>query len=150
MRRRDQWIEWMRAVLREDETAAYAVELLDEQLHRDPSSLRHRGLEYQDYQAFQKHRQDTYLIHLFAVFESGLREAWEIALGRDTNPKMADLLQAVAARQKTTDDVLSNADRVRNYRNGLVHVSTESSETLTLQEARRYLCRFFSQLPPDW
>lgn len=36
MRRRDQWIEWMRAVERESDAAAYAIELLDERLQPPP------------------------------------------------------------------------------------------------------------------
>ena len=90
MRRRDQWIEWMRAVERESDAAAYAIELLDERLQTDPSSLTARGLERRDADHVKANREATYLVRLFAVFESGLRDAWLEVEKRATEPKAAD------------------------------------------------------------
>jgi len=150
MRRRDQWIEWIRAVERESETAAYAFELLREQLQRDPSSLTYRGLGHRDYVEVARNREATYLVRLFAEFENGLRDAWINAFAETTHPKMADLLQAFASRCRMPDDRLADAHRVRAYRNGIVHDESERAEPLSLAEARRFLCRFFSFLPHTW
>ena len=150
MRRRDQWIEWIRAVERESEAAAFAIELLDERLSGDPSSLAARGLEHRDVHHVKANREATYLVRAFAVFESGLREAWEKAEQRATNPRIIDLMEAFAARARMASDRLSDAHRVRAYRNSIVHDVSESVEAMSLAEARRLLCRYFSYLPPEW
>lgn len=150
MRRRDQWIEWMRAVERESDTAAYAIELLNERLQSDPSSLTARGLEHRDADHVQANREATYLVRLFAVFEGGLREAWIKVEQRTTEPKVADLCDAFAARTKMPNDRLAEAHRVRQYRNSVVHQAAVVPEPISLAQARRFLCRYFSFLPPDW
>ncbi|HVA15140.1 MAG TPA: hypothetical protein VNF99_17970 [Stellaceae bacterium] len=140
----------MRAVDRESIAAAYAIELLDERLKSDPSSLTARGLERRDADHVKANREATYLVRLFAVFESGLREAWEKAEKRRTHPTAADLLDAFAARTKMPSDRLNDAHRVRVYRNSIVHDVTATPQPTSLAEARRFLCRYFSFLPPDW
>lgn len=150
MRRRDQWIEWLRAVERESDVAAYAIELLDERLQRDPSSLTARGLEHRDAAHVRANREATYLVRLFAVFESGLREAWLKVQRRTTEPKAADLLDTFAARVKMPNDRLADAHRVRHHRNSFVHQVGATPKPISLAEARRFLCRYFSFLPPDW
>lgn len=150
MRSRDQWIEWIRAVERESEAAALAVELLDERLRVDPSSMVSRGLEQRDVDHVRANREATHLVRAFAVFESGLRDAWRVADRKATSPKIADLMAAFAARTRMPNDRLADAHRVRVYRNSIVHDLTEPVEPMSLAEARRFLCRFFSYLPPDW
>jgi hypothetical protein len=150
MRRRDQWIEWIRAVERESEVAAFAIELLDERLQRDPSSLNVRGLEHRDAAHVKANRNATYLVRAFAVFESGLREAWQRAERRRTSPAMIDLLQSFASRTKMPNDRLMDANRVRIYRNSIVHDLTEPVELVLLADGRRFLCRYLSFLPSDW
>lgn len=150
MRRRDQWIEWIRAIERESDTAMYALDLLDEQLKRDPWSLKYRGLSHQDYVELARNREATYLVRLFAEFENGLREAWVRAFGQTTHPKMADLLEAFAARCRMPHDRLTDAHRVRVSRNRIVHDESEPAAPTLLVEARRFLCRFLSFLPENW
>jgi hypothetical protein len=150
MRRRDQWIEWIREVERESETTAYAIELLRQQLQRDPSSLDYRGLGYPDFIGALENREATYLIRLFAIFESGLREAWARAIGKATHPKMSDLLQAIAARYRMPDDRLTDAHRVRAFRNRIVHGESDAADAVNLADARRILCRFFCFLSDNW
>ena len=150
MRRRDQWIEWIRAIERESDTAAFALDLLHDQLRRDPSSLHHRGLGRQDFVEFAENREATYLVRIFAEFENGLREAWVNAFSETSHPKMMDLIQALASRCRIPNDRLVDAQRVRVYRNSIVHDESEIAFPITLGEARRFLCRFFSFLPPNW
>jgi hypothetical protein len=122
MRRRDQWIEWIRAVERESDTAAYALELLQEQLRREPSSLKNRGLGQRDYLEFAQNREATYLVRLFAE----------------------------SSRCRMPNERVSDAHLVRVYRNSIVHDESEPATPLSLAEARRFLCRFFSFLPEHW
>jgi hypothetical protein len=150
MRRRDQWIEWIRAVEREGELVAVALVVLEGRLRQDPSMLQQYGLEHADFSAGARHREGTYVIRVFAEFESGLREAWERAFGETTHPKIVDLLQAFAARCRIPPQRLTDADQVRAYRNSLVHAHDAETEELPLDRVRRYLCRFFSYLPDTW
>ena len=90
------------------------------------------------------------MIRLCAEFESGLRDAWQNAFGRTTQPPLRDLLAAVAARRLVPQDALDRADAVREYRNGLVHEGTTVVATIPIADVRRHLCRFFSRLPSRW
>ena len=90
MRRRDQWIEWIREVERESETAAYAIELLQDQLRRDPSSLDYRGLGYSDFFGMRENREATYLLRLFAVFETDTPV--RSLFGTKISPRMPSLI----------------------------------------------------------
>jgi hypothetical protein len=39
---------------------------------------------------------------------------------------------------------------VREYRNGLVHEREDKPEAVPIEEARHFLCHFFSFLPWQW
>jgi hypothetical protein len=91
----------------------------------------------------------TYLTRMFAEFETGLRQFWETL--SDTHPKTKDLLDGLAARCRIGDDQRSNAHRVREYRNSLMHErEDEDVDPVPIAEARGYLCTFFSFLPREW
>jgi hypothetical protein len=150
MRRRDQWIEWIRSAEREGELVAVALVVLEDRLRQDPSVLRQHGLQRADLSAGTLNREGTYVIRVFAEFESALREAWERAFGQTTLPKAADLLQAFASRCRVPPQRLGDADRVRIFRNNLVHAHTETTARVSLTDVRRYLCRFLSHLPENW
>jgi hypothetical protein len=150
MRRRDQWLEWIKAVERESETAAVALELLGEALRSNPSLIRHRGLGRRDFVDSALNREATYLVRLFAVFENGLREAWRRAFGKPSHPPIKHIVNAVAAHRHVPLGYQSAVDRVRTYRNSIVHDDSEPAAPTAMREARRFLCRFFSFLPEDW
>jgi hypothetical protein len=43
-----------------------------------------------------------------------------------------------------------SAHHVRKYRNRIVHDQAEEIDPVSLADATRFLCRYFSFLPPDW
>ena len=89
--------------------------------------------------------------HRVHVWEAGLREAWRVALLRDTQPPARDLLDGIGSTRRIDNTVLGAAHQVRGYRNTLVHEQNEEPElAFTIGEGRRCLTRFFSYLPPDW
>jgi hypothetical protein len=90
----------------------------------------------------------TYIIRLFAEFETGARQYW--AANWDTYPKTVDLLSGLAARHNIPDTQRDNAHLVREYRNALVHEREEKPEVVSIAVARGYLCHFFSFLPQRW
>lgn len=90
----------------------------------------------------------TYLIRIFALFETALRDFWSSSMNRPTHPRAQHLLNTVAARQNMPVVVLDHAHAVREYRNSLLHGAL--APTVTLAEARSYLCTFLADLPRDW
>ena len=90
----------------------------------------------------------TYVIRLFAEFETGLRLFW--ATIRETEPPTQHLLDGIAARRAIPPERLANAHAVREYRNSLVHERDEEVAPISIAEAQGYLCRFFAFLPPTW
>jgi hypothetical protein len=114
---------------------------------RDPGVLQ-GDLRYRDITHASERLDGTYVIRLFAEFETGLRLYWDSV--RDTNPRTRDLLNGVAALCGIPDEQRENAHLVRAYRNSLVHEREEEVEPLPVALARGYLCHFFSFLPHRW
>ncbi len=92
----------------------------------------------------------TYLIRLFAEFETGLRDYWEARRTTRSPSRTRDLLDGVAAMREIRLEQPANAQSVREYRNALVHERAEAKPHLSIAEARRHLCRYFRFLPPRW
>lgn len=150
MRKRNEWIERIKAVEAEYLVAVLAVSVLRDRLRMEPHALTGQ-LQISDVNRMEDNLEATYFIRLYAVFEAGLREAWRLALGRDTLPPMRDLLDGIGSGRRVDSEVLTATHRVREFRNTLVHEQDEEpEETFSIGHARRYLTRFFSYLPPDW
>jgi hypothetical protein len=107
-------------------------------------------IRQQMFDEFVGNLEPTYLIRLFAVFESGLRDFWSDFLGRSTRPDAIDLLKGIALRQKLPADVFERADEVREHRNWLVHENRGEAKAVTFGESSRRLAAFFSRLPKAW
>jgi hypothetical protein len=146
--KRDAWLTQIKAVEREHSTTRLATDRLLEAARRDPTVLR-RILEPRDISEASANLEATYLIRLFAVFESGLRQFWQ-AVRPHRRPRTEHLLDGVASARGIPSELLVNAHAVRAYRNTLVHEQAEDVHSLTITAARRYLCQFFSRLPPEW
>ncbi len=150
MRRRDERIERIRAVEREYQVAQAAVSLLRAQLDADPSALNTQGLRYRDFAQLNQNLDATYLLRLFAEFETGLRQAWQNGFGRTTHPRVVELVASLAAQCVVPADCQERVHEVRRYRNSLVHEEDSDVAVIPLAQARGHLCRFFSFLPSDW
>ena len=115
----------------------------------DPSYVRSMGnFRMRDIRACHNDLERTYLVRMFAVFEMTLREFWERAAGRRSHPAVSRLMDRIALRCSMSIDHLERAHSVRDFRNTLVHGGR--SESVTLGDARSYLCRFLSNLPREW
>jgi len=113
----------------------------------DPTILR-GNLRHGEIVVASKNLEGTYVIRLFAEFETGAREYW--GANWDTYPKTVDLLDGLAARCGIPDPQRDNAHLVRDYRNALVHEREDKPEVVPIAVGRSYLCHFFSFLPPRW
>ena len=105
-------------------------------------------MRYRDILHASERLPGTYVIRLFAEFETGLRSYWDQVRG--TNPRTHDLLVRVAAMRVIPDEQRAKAQAIQNYRNSLVHEREEEVDAIPVSEARGHLCRFFSFLPPEW
>lgn len=113
----------------------------------DPTILQ-ENLRHGEIIVASKNLEGTYLIRLFAEFETGARQYW--SANWDSDPKTVDLLNGLAARCGIPDTQRDNAHWVRDYRNALVHEREDQPEVVSIAVARSYLCYFFSFLPPRW
>ena len=128
--------------------ASWAVDRCRQQAEADPSILNLPKIGLNEIRRCGLTQEATYLIRLFAVFESNLRDIWEQAFQRDTHPKAEDLIDGCAARQGVPNDMRTNDHRVRLYRNSLVH-GGEATRVI-IGDARKYFCTFLGRMPPEW
>lgn len=150
MTRNQRRMERIRAIEREYRVALVAAGDLGERLRADLSALDAEGLEFVDYRNFREDLEATYLIRLFAEFEAGLREAWELAFRRTTVPSGRDLIDSIHAQRLLPDLWRDCVHNIRIYRNVLVHEGGDEAQRIGLREACSDLCRFFSGLPRHW
>lgn len=150
MKERERRLKRMRAVEREFDTAAVAIDALGQRLEADPSALAKHGLAQQDFRTLKGNLEATYLIRVFAEFETGLRAAWMRAFRRKSHPPVTDLLNGIAARRSISQRWLDDVHEVRVYRNSLIHEESEQVPPVEIHDAGDRLRRFFSQLPANW
>lgn len=89
----------------------------------------------------------TYLVRLFAEFESFLRGYW--ATLRKTEPPTRTLIGITSRRKSIPADLHQQVQAVRQYRNDVVHGGLVTPRW-ALSQCRSRLCRFLAHLPDDW
>jgi hypothetical protein len=141
-----EWQDRIKAVEREHVAMRQAANHFRQAAVADPTILEGNLRRWID--DALENLEGTYIIRLFAEFETGARQYW--AANWVTNPNTIDLLSGLAARRRIPDTERDNAHLVRNYRNSLVHEREEKLEVMPIAVARSYLCHFFSFLPPRW
>jgi hypothetical protein len=142
-----EWQSRIKAVEREYVAMRQAADRLLESALADPTILL-ENLRHREIVRASQYLEGTYVVRLFAEFESGARQYWRAKWS--TDPKTVDLLDGLAARCGIPDTQRDNAHLVREYRNGLVHEREETTDPVAIALARGYLCRFFSFLPTQW
>jgi hypothetical protein len=142
-----EWQSRIRAVEREYVAMRQAANHFLQAALADPTILE-ENLRQGEIVVASKNLEGTYIIRLFAEFETGARQYW--AANWSTDPKTADLINGLAARREIPDTQRDNAHLVREYRNALVHEREEKPEPMPIAVARSYLCHFFSFLPQRW
>ncbi len=142
-----EWQARIKAVEREFWAIRQATDRFHEHARRDPAILA-GDLRHRDIALASENLDGTYVIRLFAEFETGLRQYWDRV--RATNPRTHNLLHGLAAMCRIPDEQRDRAHKVREYRNSLVHEREEGVKPIPVGKARGYLCHFFSFLPPEW
>jgi hypothetical protein len=148
LHRRFDWHERIKAVEREFWSVRIAVDRLSEATARDPSVLG-LGPTPRDLEAADANLEGTYLLRMFAEFETGIRSYWRIFRPRSRTP-VETLLDRVGDRCRIPADVVQQAQRVRECRNKLVHDRDQEVEAVTISKARSCLSTYFARLPNAW
>jgi hypothetical protein len=146
--RRSDWHERIKAVEREYWAARIAVDRLTADVARDPGVLG-IGPERRDLIAANDNIEGTYLIRMFAEFESGIRSFW-IADRRRTRPQAEVLLDRVGTSRGIPGDVIIDVHAARIYRNSLLHDREDEVEVVTVSQARRCFQTYLARLPNQW
>jgi hypothetical protein len=144
--RRDDWQGRIKAVEREHRAMQIAADSLLVLVERKPNALNQTMRP--DLRNAAEHLEGTYIIRLFAEFETAVRLFWHSF--RNTNPPTETLINRVATHRNLPDDWRQNAHAVREYRNLLVHERDEDLAPIPIAHARGHLCRFVSFLPQSW
>lgn len=147
MPHKHEWQSRIKAVEREYVAMQQAADRFRQAALHDPNIL-HGNLRHGEIVTASANLEGTYIMRLFAEFETGARQYW--GANWNTYPKTVDLLDGLAARCGIPDTLLENGHLVRDYRNSLVHEREEKSETVPIDKARHHLCHFFSFLPQQW
>jgi|ERR1017187_4944293 hypothetical protein len=137
-----QWQTRIKAVEREYVAMRQAADRFRQAAMDDPTILV-ESLRHNEIVVASRNLEGTYVIRLFAEFESGVRQYWEA--NWSTDPKTVDLLNGLAARCGVPDTQRDNGHLVRDYRNSLVHEREDQTEPLGIGNARGYLCHFFGK-----
>ena len=142
-----EWLQRIKAVERESSGARFAMSRTLKQVQDDPSILE-GDVRPRDIRDADTRLEGTYMIRLFAEFETGLRLFWSHK--NNTNPRTRDLLEGIVARCGIPRDDADNVHAVREFRNALVHEREDEADEVPIAEARHYLCQFFGFLWKDW
>jgi hypothetical protein len=146
---RFEWLRRVKAVEREHTAVRYAADYLLDVLRLDPTVL-DRVLRVRDVREAVEKLEGTYVVRLFAEFETCLRTYWLAARSTDPPSRTKDLLDGIGATRRIPHDDIQFAHAVRDFRNALVHERAEVVPTIEIARARGYLCRYLRHLPLDW
>jgi hypothetical protein len=115
----------------------------------DPDYLGVNELELRTLRALPPELHDVYFARMFACFESDLRHYWR-AMGRKTKPPTEPLVAWVAARRQIPQQVVEAVQKVREFRNHLIHEQHEFRQPIPIDDALRSLRTYLSWLPLEW
>lgn len=112
------------------------------------------GVGVGDLISTSENMESTYLIRLWADFETAIRSYYGWRRNEpDSRIKTRDLIDAVAGvrlGRAISIDVREKVHVVREYRNSLVHARDDLLSAVALSDARRVLNLYLCRLPETW
>lgn len=107
-----------------------------------------------DYESAIVQLESTYLVRLWAEFESMLRSYRRHRVGNANDSIRAfDLVnwaQGIEEGRKVDAGMRDLVHEVREYRNSLVHERDDLADSVDIEEARQRLSLYLSKLPDQW
>lgn len=147
--RRHEWMDRIKAVEREFKAVKAAVDDFLNNLTTHRAKLP-PDTHLKDARNMSDNLEGTYLIRLYAAFESGLRSYWKWGRKKKSKPVTEVLINSIATERKVPKEIRDDVHEVRRYRNSLVHESEDEITSVGIQAARARLCTFFARLPDEW
>lgn len=90
----------------------------------------------------------TYIVRLFSVFESVLRQLLPLRMAGSTDRRnVYDLINRAASKWRISAAVRDESHRIREFRNGSVHQNASGTSRLLFTEALAGLNQFLGWLP---
>ena len=145
---RSDWHERIKAVEREFWSARRAIDRLLLDAARDTNALG-EGPSPRDLRSADENLEGTYLIRMFAEFETGVRSFWR-AMRPRARTQAEVLLDRVGDARGISADVIDDVHAARTYRNNLLHDRAEEVEVIAVSQARSCLQKYLSRLPNEW
>ena len=143
------WIERIKAAEREFLVMRMAADRMLLSTSKVPTLLS-RNMTMQHLRSATDHLEGTYIVRLFAEFETGLRSFWPTVKKSRTPNRTRDLLEGIDSSRQIPHDLLTNAHSVREYRNTLIHEREQPIVAIPVPRARGHLTKFFTYLPLRW
>jgi len=145
---RDTYFKRIEAIESEFGVARLAARELLGRCKFDPMTVQAHGLRPRDIQRCLASLEDTYIIRLFAEFETALREIQMRIRRLNQWPKthISDLINGIAGRLNIPTDNHRRLHEVRMYRNGLVHEGQKQGN-LGFSECRSRIGAFLGFVP---
>jgi hypothetical protein len=150
--RRFDWHERVKAVESEYKSVRIAVDRLKSVVAHDPGVLGGDS-KPANLGAADRNLEGTYLVRLFAEFESALRSYDRARHGDPTRETEASILiDTIGGRrgQGISANVRQGAHAVRRVRNHWAHERDAMPDPMSIAEARARLQAFLSWLPDGW
>ncbi len=141
--------ERMKAVEREHRLARIALAELEQVVSSSSDRLTREKLSVADLRSYKEKLEQTYLIRLFAEFETGIKDHWKHGLGNDAFTRIMDVIDSLASKYRVFDQTRVQVHKVRMWRNHLVHDDDSDATATPLKDARRCLGRFLGHLD-EW
>lgn len=143
-----EWMGRVKRVEREYGAIRFATDYLLKAVNDDPSVL-NKLVHRPDINTAHSHLEGTYIIRVFAEFETALRcFVTAFHLRKPTGTEV--LINRVRDRARIPQSYAHAAHLVRLYRNALVHERTTSAQPVTMRESTSSLCTFLSRLQRIW
>jgi hypothetical protein len=143
------WLDRIKGVEREFLAARKAADDLVAALNGGTAEPP-RNTEVRDVTNMYNNLEGTYLIRLYAAFESGLRSYWRSARKNRSRPGTEQLVNMVSSKCSIPDNIRDEVHEVREYRNSVVHEGDDEVVAVTITIARSRLCTYFARLPDEW
>jgi len=142
------WHERIKAIEREYRSVRMAVDRLLEQAAHKPDVLG-KGARPADLLSADENLQGTYLIRMFAEFETALRSYWA-TIKPNARIQAEALINNIGTKRSIPVSVINATHAARMWRNSLVHHRDEENSDMTIERARHQLATFLARLPITW
>jgi len=142
----------LRRVRDEFDAGRFALEHILGQWNSDPSvaiAAQSTGVTAAELRRCARSLELTFVLRLFAEFETILRDFWRNGIGRTTDPEMRQLIESVGRRRNVPPTDLRGAHEIREYRNAIVHDGLRKLR-LDLPLCLKAVGRFLRWAPLEW